>query len=214
MVAFSQNVCNSFVNLSERKNINLTFYSDRESISLMFDEDKLEKIFMNLLGNAFKFTPAGGRVDVSLEQVGEENPVLRIKIADTGVGIKDKDKEHIFERFYQVDDDGESHPHMGSGIGLSMVYEYVKLHDGTVRVTDNVDHGSVFIIDIPIRHIDRKSKGDVCREPKLGSSGKCVSEYRRMLRKQRMPIVWREAAERVMPWIPVRWHSWLMITRT
>ncbi len=121
---------------------------------------------MNMLGNAFKFTPAGGRVDVSLEQVGEENPVLRIKIADTGVGIKDKDKEHIFERFYQVDDDGESHPHMGSGIGLSMVYEYVKLHDGTVRVTDNVDHGSVFIIDIPIRHIDRKSKGDVCREPK------------------------------------------------
>lgn len=166
VVAFSQNVCNSFVNLSERKNINLTFYSDRESISLMFDEDKLEKIFMNMLGNAFKFTPAGGRVDVSLEQVGEENPVLRIKIADTGVGIKDKDKEHIFERFYQVDDDGESHPHMGSGIGLSMVYEYVKLHDGTVRVTDNVDHGSVFIIDIPIRHIDRKSKGDVCREPK------------------------------------------------
>lgn len=152
VVAFCRNVCNSFVNFSERKNINLTFYSDRESINLMFDEDKLEKIFMNLLGNAFKFTPAGGRVDVSLEQVGEENPVLRIKIADTGIGIKDKDKEHIFERFYQVDDEGESHPHMGSGIGLSMVSEYVRLHDGTIRVTDNVDKGSVFIIDIPIRH--------------------------------------------------------------
>ncbi|MDE6095326.1 MAG: response regulator [Muribaculaceae bacterium] len=155
VVAFSKNVCNSFVNLSERKNINLTFYSDRENIYMMFDQDKLEKILMNLLGNAFKFTPAGGRVDVSLEQVGEDNPMLRIKIADTGIGIKDKDKEHIFERFYQVDDNGESHPNMGSGIGLSMVSEYVKLHDGVVRVTDNVDCGSVFIIDIPVRHAER-----------------------------------------------------------
>lgn len=154
VVAFSKSVCNSFVNLSERKNINLTFYADRERISLLFDHDKLEKIFMNLLGNAFKFTPAGGRVDVSLEKVGEENPMLRIKIADTGIGIKDKDKEHIFERFYQVNDDGESHPEMGSGIGLSMVSEYVKLHEGFIRVTDNVDCGSVFIIDIPIRHKD------------------------------------------------------------
>lgn len=161
MVAFSRNVCNSFVNLSERKNINLTFYSDRDRINLMFDKDKVEKIFMNLLGNAFKFTPAGGRVDVSLEQVGEENPMLRIKIADTGIGIKDKDKPHIFERFYQVYDNGESHPHMGSGIGLSMVNDYVKLHDGTIRVTDNIDAGSVFIIDIPIRHVEQPSKSDI-----------------------------------------------------
>ena len=153
IVGFSRNVCTSFTNLSERKNINLTFYSDRESVNMAFDRDKLEKIFMNLLGNAFKFTPAGGRVDVSLEQVGEENPMLRIKVADTGIGIKDKDKEHIFERFYQIDDNGESHPHMGSGIGLSMVSEYVKVHEGTIRVTDNVDRGSVFIIDLPIRHV-------------------------------------------------------------
>lgn len=151
IVAFARNVCNSFMTLSDRKNVNQTFYSDRESITLMFDEDKMEKILMNLLGNAFKFTPAGGRIDVALEHVGEENPVLRIKVSDTGIGIKDKDKEHIFERFYQVDEQGDSHPGMGSGIGLSMVSEYVKLHDGTIRVTDNVGQGSVFIIDIPIR---------------------------------------------------------------
>lgn len=151
IVAFARSVCQSFVTLSDRKNIVQTFYSDRERIILMFDEDKMEKILMNLLGNAFKFTPAGGRIDVALEQVGDENPVLRIKVSDTGIGIKDKDKEHIFERFYQVDEQGDSHPGMGSGIGLSMVSEYVKLHDGTIRVTDNVGQGSVFIIDIPIR---------------------------------------------------------------
>ncbi len=151
VVGFSRNVCNSFSAITERKNVALTFFSDRDSIRMLFDHDKLEKIFMNLLGNAFKFTPVGGRVDISLEQVGDENPMLRIKVADTGIGIKDKDKEHIFERFYQVDDNGTSHPNMGSGIGLSMVSEYVKLHQGSIRVTDNVGSGSVFIIDIPIR---------------------------------------------------------------
>ena len=153
IVAFAKGVCSSFQNMSERKNINLTFYSDRERIMLQFDPDKMEKIFMNLLGNAFKFTPAGGRVDVSVELVGPDQGTLRIKVADTGPGVDDKDKEHIFERFYQVDDHGTAHPGMGSGIGLSMVSEYVRLHEGTVRVTDNVDTGSVFVIEIPVRHI-------------------------------------------------------------
>ncbi len=152
IVAFAHNVCTSFVSLSDRKNINLTFYSSEAQIELLFDEDKMEKIFMNLLGNAFKFTPAGGRIDVAIELSGDDNSKLRIQVSDTGIGIKDKDKSHIFERFYQVDDDGESHPGTGSGIGLSMVSEYVKLHDGTIRVADNVERGSVFIIEIPIRH--------------------------------------------------------------
>lgn len=157
IVSFARGVCSSFMNLSERKNINLTFYSDRESIPLSFDADKMEKIFMNLLGNAFKFTPAGGRVDVSLECTGADRDLLRIKVADTGPGVSDKDKPHIFERFYQVDDNGDPHPGMGSGIGLSMVSEYVRLHEGTVRVADNVEHGSVFIIEIPVRHSQAKA---------------------------------------------------------
>lgn len=107
---------------------------------------------MNLLGNAFKYTPAGGRIDVALELTGDNDSELRIQVSDTGIGIKDKDKNHIFDRFYQVDDDGDSHLGTGSGIGLSMVSEYVRLHDGSIRVTDNVERGSVFIIQIPIRH--------------------------------------------------------------
>ena len=154
IVAFIRNVCNSFLSLSERKNINLTFYSSEPHIRLIFDEDKMEKIIMNLLGNAFKFTAAGGRIDVAIELTGDDKSTLRIQVADTGIGIKDKDKKHIFERFYQVDDDGESHPGTGSGIGLSMVSEYVRLHDGTIRVADNVERGSVFIIEIPIKPIE------------------------------------------------------------
>ncbi len=153
IVAFSKQVCDSFTAMSERKKVNFSFYSDRKEIVMAFDEDKIEKIFMNLLGNAFKFTPSYGRVDVSLEQIGDESPMLRIKVADSGPGIPDKDKELIFDQFYQSNEKGGSQVQMGSGIGLSMVKEYVRLHDGTVRVTDNVEYGSVFIIEMPITHI-------------------------------------------------------------
>ena len=152
IVAFSRKVCDSFTSMSERKKVNFSFYSDREQIIMAFDEDKLEKIFMNLLGNAFKFTPSYGRVDVALEQIGDEGDKLRIKVADSGPGIPDEDKELIFDQFYQSNERKGSQVQMGSGIGLSMVKEYVRLHDGTVRVTDNVEYGSVFIIEIPITH--------------------------------------------------------------
>lgn len=160
IVKACRGICDSFLPLSERKKVNLSFYSDHNEIFMAFDEDKLQKILMNLLSNAFKFTPPYGRVDVSLEQVGTEKPVLRIKVADTGSGIRDTDKERIFESFYQADGKGAEEAQTGSGIGLSMVREYVKLHQGTVRVTDNVGCGSVFIIDLPIMHLDHTTQGD------------------------------------------------------
>ncbi len=160
IVAFSKQVCDSFTAMSERKKVNFSFYSDREKIIMAFDADKIEKVFMNLLGNAFKFTPSYGRVDVSLEQIGDDTPMLRIKVADSGPGIPDKDKELIFDQFYQSNEKRDSQVQMGSGIGLSMVKEYVRLHDGTVRVTDNVEYGSVFIIEIPITHLSAPSPNE------------------------------------------------------
>lgn len=165
IVAFARTVCTSFASLSERKNINLTFYSAQERIELLFDADKMGKIFMNLLGNAFKFTPEGGRIDVSIELSGDDGNMLRIQVSDTGIGIKDEDKKHIFERFYQASDDIESNPGTGSGIGLSMVSEYVKLHEGTIRVADNIERGSVFIIELPVRHSEGKQTANCADNP-------------------------------------------------
>ncbi len=146
VVSFIRNVCQSFTMLSERNNVTLNFFSPLESLYIRFDEDKMSKIIMNLLGNAFKYTPEGGKVDVTVEKSGSD---LVIKVADTGIGIKDADKEHIFERFYQGSERSAS-ASVGNGIGLSMVNEYVSLHNGTIRVVDNIDHGAVFIISIPI----------------------------------------------------------------
>ncbi|WP_291528242.1 hybrid sensor histidine kinase/response regulator transcription factor [Bacteroides sp. UBA939] len=152
VVSYIHNICNSFLILSEKKNVHLTFFSAVESLNMSFDEDKIGKIVMNLLSNAFKFTPEGGRVDVSLELVKGDTDILEIKVSDTGVGISDIDKERIFERFYQSKQKSNGHLTIGSGIGLSLVRDYVTLHGGVVRVFDNIGAGSVFVVDIPAKH--------------------------------------------------------------
>lgn len=152
IVSYVHNICNSFLMLSEKKNVHLTFFSAIESLNMSFDEDKIGKVVMNLLSNAFKFTPDGGRVDVSLELLKGAAETLEIKVSDTGVGISDADKERIFERFYQSERKGDGSSTTGSGIGLSLVRDYVTLHGGVVRVFDNVGTGSVFVVDIPVKH--------------------------------------------------------------
>lgn len=152
IVSYVHNICNSFLMLSEKKNVHLTFFSAIESLNMSFDEDKIGKVVMNLLSNAFKFTPDGGRVDVSLELLKGAAETLEIKVSDTGVGISDADKERIFERFYQSERKGNGSSTTGSGIGLSLVRDYVTLHGGVVRVFDNVGTGSVFVVDIPVKH--------------------------------------------------------------
>lgn len=98
-----------------------------------FDHEKLHRILNNLLSNAFKFTPEGGRVVLSLsaEEV-EGHSFANITVSDTGIGISDEALKHIFERFYQVQHPDDSK--VGSGIGLHLVKEYVELHEGTIRV--------------------------------------------------------------------------------
>lgn len=147
IVSFIRSVCQSFTMFSERKNIGLEFHSSLPSLDVMFDEDKISKVIMNLLGNAFKFTPEGGKVDVSVEKTDTD---IIIKVADTGIGIKDSDKPHIFERFYQAGENALQTTGMGNGIGLSLVKEYINVHNGSIRVEDNTGQGSVFIIEIPI----------------------------------------------------------------
>ena len=153
IVAYVRSICASFLMLSEKKHVHLTFFSAMESLNMSFDEDKIGKVVMNLLSNAFKFTPDGGRVDVALEMSKEMSGRLLIKVSDTGVGIRDEDKERIFERFYQVEQEEPEHQSTGSGIGLSLVRDFVTLHEGTVRVVDNVGSGSVFLIELPVKHV-------------------------------------------------------------
>lgn len=153
IISYVHSVCNSFLLMADKKHIQFSFFSGIDTFSMAFDADKVGKIVMNLLSNAFKFTPDGGRVTVMVEHVSGTPDILEIKISDTGIGISDEDKEHIFERFYQADHKGIEET-TGNGIGLSLVRDFVTLHEGEVKVFDNIGTGSVFVIQLPVKHVE------------------------------------------------------------
>jgi DNA-binding response OmpR family regulator len=169
IIIYIKNMCSSFAELSEKKNIRLTFYSSIDELQMEFDEDKIGKIMMNLLSNAFKFTNEGGRVEVHVNLLplsDEDNQEkLEIRVADTGIGISDEEKEKIFERFYQVKQ-SDDHKFGGSGIGLHMVKEFVLLHKGTVEVHNNAGKGSIFVVTIPVNRKSEEGKKFVVAEGK------------------------------------------------
>lgn len=121
--------------------------SDGAPVCLAVDAEKLERVFFNLVSNAFKYTPAGGSVDVSYG-LAAGNRVF-IRVADTGEGISERDLGNIFDRFYQVD---RVHPN-GSGIGLSLSKAFVELHGGTISVESSLNRGSVFTVELPVVHV-------------------------------------------------------------
>lgn len=159
IIRFFQGIANDFARLSQ-KNVRLTFTSDISSLVMSFDEDKMRKVMNNLLSNAYKFTPDGGKITVSIGWA-KDSPVdsdssvrhLLISVADTGCGISDEDKAHVFDRFYQAQHHKDS-PYGGSGLGLNIASEYVAMHGGNITVTDNTDNdgkGAVFTIDLPVK---------------------------------------------------------------
>ncbi len=112
---------------------------------ILGDSTHLRRVFDNLVSNAFKFTPAGGRIILRLKADGEN---VIIEVADSGEGISEEYLGRIFERFYQVEG-GSKRRHKGTGLGLALVKEIVEAHRGTVAVTSQVGQGTTFTITIP-----------------------------------------------------------------
>ncbi|WP_165822093.1 7TM diverse intracellular signaling domain-containing protein [Hymenobacter edaphi] len=136
----------SFESLAVGNEVELRFESPLEALEVYFDAEQLDKILYNLLGNALKFTPAGGQVVVSVERQAER-AVLRVR--DTGPGIPAEHLPLIFDRFHQVDD-SRTRRHEGSGIGLALVKELVALHHGYIRVSSVPGQGTTFVVELPL----------------------------------------------------------------
>ena len=147
-IAFSKELSDSFKDLAERKKINFEFNSTVPSYSTSFDHDKIERILFNLLSNAFKFTLAGGEILLKIDQLNECEG-LKLSVLDTGVGINAENKDKVFDRFFQ-DDSSKSILNQGSGIGLSIVNEFVKMHGGTIEVDSIIGKGSKFTVNLPL----------------------------------------------------------------
>jgi signal transduction histidine kinase len=109
------------------------------------DRDKIAMSLHNLIGNAFKYTPQGGSVTISVE----ESPTsLAVRVADTGIGIATEEAERIFEKFYRSKDRRIAKI-TGTGLGLSIAREVVRLHGGDITVDSHLDKGSTFTLTLP-----------------------------------------------------------------
>lgn len=135
----------SFDPIAQKRSINYTLTCPQHSVFMDFDYDKMRKICTNILTNAFKFTPNKGSISMNIE-VKESN--LELTFADTGCGIEDENKEKIFQRFYQSSKNPANSG--GSGIGLHIASEYIKMHHGKISVKDNHPCGSIFLITFPL----------------------------------------------------------------
>ncbi len=162
MVSFLAEIVGSFDKYADEKEINLKFNSLKKEIITNFDADKLGKIMNNLLSNAFKFTGRGGKISVNLslvfdsdegDQAGDstEKRIIEITVKDTGIGIAETNLEKIFVRFFQVDDNSKQ---TGTGIGLALTKELVKLHKGNISVQSKEGKGSKFTIHLPYDEVN------------------------------------------------------------
>ncbi len=139
----------SFKSMAEMKDVELSFQTEKESYFLYFDKGKMEKVVINLLSNALKYTPSGGKVSINLVRKTIEGvDFLSVIVADTGKGIAKEEQPYIFDRFYQAAN-ADSDNVVGTGIGLSLTKELADLHKGSISVKSEAGKGSTFEILLP-----------------------------------------------------------------
>jgi PAS domain S-box-containing protein len=135
---------------AEAKGLNLEFLSLSDTDIITGDAERLQQVAWNLISNAVKFTPQGGRISVRLERV---DPYLQLTVSDTGRGISREFMPYIFNRFHQADS-SITRRHSGLGLGLSLVRHLVELHGGTVKAeSPGEEQGATFIITLPFRAV-------------------------------------------------------------
>ena len=155
IVKFSERIFNDFSKLAVQRNIDMKFYSNSVLTMIWFDLEKIEKTLYNLLSNALKYTPDGGSITTEIvltdAKKTEDSPTHKyvvIKVSDTGVGIPEKDQPHIFERFTNVKVKNFTSQE-GTGIGLSLVRDYVEMHNGFIKPESEENKGSIFSVYLP-----------------------------------------------------------------
>lgn len=154
MTPFVDDICLTYSEAVAAKNITLTFNHDgADTMKAWIDPANFDKVLVNLLSNALKFTPEGGLIAIRLRHDGNQ---AEITVTDSGPGIADNEKPKVFDRFYQVMDNHAG----GSGVGLHLTHALVRLHGGTITVTDNPDGpGSRFTVTIPLDRPDGATDG-------------------------------------------------------
>ena len=174
----------SFQTLALKKHIHfvLEVNDDRADYLMAVDAEKMERVYFNLLSNAFKFTPENGTITVTLSTLTKEEGgrYARLVVADTGSGISVQHIRHIFDRFYQIDVN-----HAGSGIGLALAKAFVELHGGEITADSVEGKGTVFTVNIPMTVVEEPS-ADLVQEPRI-TQQTVVEELEDMETEEQIP---------------------------
>lgn len=168
MVDFIQELISLFDYQAQKRKIHLHLEYEHEGLSAWIDRNNLDKVLVNLLSNAFKYTPDNGEIKICLRErtndlvIGDLHHCIEIEVLDNGAGIDASKLEKIFERFYQAPNN--SNGSLGFGIGLNLCRMIVKLHHGTIKASNRSDgQGSRFIIHLPFgkEHLKKNELADV-----------------------------------------------------
>ena len=144
VIRYLKYIVESFHSSAEQQQISLHFQSDIPELVVDYDPDKLMDILSNMIANALKFTPEGGRVEVSAGVVKEQKEQFFIRVKDNGPGIPEDALEKVFDRFFQADTG------QGTGIGLALTRELVQLLQGRIAVKSKVGEGAEFLVTLPV----------------------------------------------------------------
>ncbi len=153
IVAFTKDICSLFEDQFDAKRIQFSFSSEERNLYAPIDVQHFDKVLINILSNACKFTPEGGRIQISLQKhpsgyrIGR--PSVSLSIADSGESIDPHESERIFDCFYQAKNQGK-YTGYGAGIGLHLTRQLVELHHGNIRVENLTESGCAFIVEIPL----------------------------------------------------------------
>lgn len=156
LVSFAGELKSYFNSMAMVRAIDYTFSSEMKSCTIWIDADLIEKVLVNLLSNAFKFTPEGGSIRITLLDKGDW---VDLCVEDSGCGIKEENIPYLFNRFYS------ENSRVGTGIGLHLVDEYVRMHNGRVSVNSTLGKGSSFIVSL--RKDKNELKGEYITEEQL-----------------------------------------------
>ena len=150
IVAYVKYLVESFHSYARSRGIELSYEISEKKLMMDFDMDKIADILSNLISNAIKFTPAGGKVIVTLyQQKTDGSDHLHIQVKDNGPGIPEEDQARVFQRYFQAQRHEDQYTE-GSGLGLAVTREMVQLLRGTISVTSELNKGSTFIVILPI----------------------------------------------------------------
>jgi signal transduction histidine kinase len=176
MAEFIKAIASAARQVANDKRLQFETFVDSTLETVLADRDKLDKIVLNLIFNALKFTPAGGRVELRAERKGDQ---FHLTVADTGMGISEKNLAHVFDRFWQADGSSKR-KYQGMGIGLALVKELAQVQGGEVVVQSQEGKGTTFTVSLPYRQAEPTAAPQPKEEPETAPAatddGRVTSE--------------------------------------